>query len=103
MQHDVFANPAPRTRAAFPFVVVLQADTVDLGRRLIVAPLAPRSSVEGAPGRVAPVVAHSDQDYLLVLDHMTTVWRNLLRTPLGSIAAYQDDITRALDWLFTGV
>ena len=49
MQHDVFANPAPRTRTSYPFLVVLQAD--------------------------------------------------LSAEKVGRI----DDITRALDWLFTGV
>lgn len=32
MQHDVFANPAPRTRRAFPFIAVLQADLAGEGR-----------------------------------------------------------------------
>jgi hypothetical protein len=27
----------------------------------------------------------------------------LLRHPVGSIAAYQKDIVRALDWLFCGI
>ena len=34
---------------------------------------------------------------------MTSLPRTVLRHPLGSVAACRDEITRALDWLFTGV
>jgi toxin CcdB len=103
MQHEVFANPAPRTRAAFPFIAVLQADVADEGRGRIIAPMAPRSAMPSAPGWIAPLVRHADQNYLLVLELMTSISRTVLRAPLGSVAAHRDEITRALDWLFTGV
>lgn len=102
MQHDVFWNPAPRSRTAFPFVVLLQADVVEIRRRII-APMAPTIAMPGVVGRIAPVVRHAGQDFFLVLELMTTVPAHALREPLGSIAAYRDDITRALDWLFTGI
>jgi hypothetical protein len=44
MQHDVFANPAPRTRAAFPFIAVLQADLSAECRSRMTAPMAPRAA-----------------------------------------------------------
>lgn len=103
MQHDVFANPAPRTRRAFPFLAVLQADLAGEGGGRIVAPLVPRASMPGAPGRLFPIVRHDDSEFLLVLELMTSVPHKELRYKLGSIATYRDDITRALDWLFTGV
>ncbi len=34
---------------------------------------------------------------------MTTVSARALRRPVGSIAAWRDDISRALDWLFFGI
>jgi toxin CcdB len=103
MQHDVFANPARNTRRAFPLITVLQADLAGEGPGTIVAPLAPRAALPDAVGRLMPIVRHGDGEYLLAIELMTSIPRTELRQPLGSIAAHRDDITRALDWLFTGV
>jgi len=103
MQHDVFANPAPRTRAAFPFIAVLQADLSAEGRSRMVAPMAPRGAMPGAVGRLLPIVRQDLHEYLLAMELMTSVPISALRNPLGSIAAHREDITRAVDWLFTGI
>jgi len=103
MQHEVFANPAPRTRAGFPFLAVLQADFAAEGRARIVAPMAPRAAMPTASGRLLPVVRHADEDYLLAVELMVSVPRTELRQAVGSIAAQRDDITKALDWLFNGI
>jgi hypothetical protein len=34
---------------------------------------------------------------------ITNLSGRLLRHPVGSIAQYRDDLTRALDWLFFGI
>ncbi|HTC10462.1 MAG TPA: CcdB family protein [Acetobacteraceae bacterium] len=69
----------------------------------IVAPLVPRTSMQGAAGRLFPIVRHDNGEFRLVLELMTSVPHKELRHRLGAIAAYRDDITCALDWLFTGV
>jgi toxin CcdB len=103
MQHDVFANPAPRTRAAFPFIAVVQADLSAEGRSRMVAPMAPRAAMPGAAGRLLPIVRHDGHAFLLAVELMVSLPVTALRDPLGSIAAHRDDITRAVDWLFTGI
>ena len=103
MQHEVYDNPAPRTRHAFPFIAVLQADIAEEGRGRIVAPMVPRSRLPGAAGRLLPVVKLGDEDFYPALKSMTSVPVRVLRHPVGSIAGHGDQITRALDWLFTGV
>lgn len=103
MQYEVFANPAPRTRAAFPYIAVLQADLAGEGSGRIIAPMAPRAALPGAPGRLMPVVVHAGQEFMLALELMTAIPRAALLAPLGSIAQQREDITRGLDWLFNGV
>lgn len=103
MQHDLFANPAARTRRAFPFIAVLQADLTDEGRGRVVAPLAPRQAMPNAVGRLLPIVRYDGAEFLLALELMTSVPVSALRNKLGSIAQHRDEIARALDWLFTGV
>ncbi len=69
----------------------------------MIAPMAPRAAVPGAAGRLLPVVLHDGNEYLLAVELMTSLPISALRNPLGSIAAHRDAITRAIDWLFTGV
>jgi toxin CcdB len=103
MQHDIFANPAPRTRAAFPFIAVLQADLSAESRSRMVAPMAPRAALPGAAGRLLPIVRHDGREFLIAVELMMSLPISALRNALGSIAAHRDEITRAIDWLFTGV
>lgn len=103
LQHDVFPNPAPRTRRGFPFVAVLQADIAEEGSRLVVAPMMQRSLVTGASGRLFPVVSLGRNEFLLAVSLLSVLPAAQLKEPVGSVAAYRDEITRALDWLFTGV
>jgi toxin CcdB len=103
MQHDVFANPASRTRAAFPFLVLLQADVAADGELRVVAPVANAAGTSDADGKLLPIVRHDGKAYRLVLDMITSVPKSALREPLGSVAAHRDDIIRGIDWLFTGV
>lgn len=103
MQHDIYENPAPRTRRAIPFIAVLGADTADEGRSRIIAPLAPRAALTGAVGRLLPAVRHGGHDFYLALESVTSLPTSAFRNPVGSIANHRYEITRAMDWLFTGV
>jgi hypothetical protein len=101
MLHDLFANPNPRERAGFPFNVCMQADAGTL-EPTIVAPLtAERPNIPLI--RVLPRVEHEGQGYLVVLTLMTNLPTRLLRRPVGSIAAWRDDLACGLDWLFFGI
>jgi toxin CcdB len=103
MQHELFANPNARSRRAFPFVVVLQSDVADSDTRLI-APLAPHAGpLASGSSRALPLVNHDGGRYAIALPLIGTLPRNRLRDAAGSVAAYRDDITRALDWLLFGI
>jgi toxin CcdB len=103
MQHELFANPVPQMRAAYPYVVQLHADIASEGDPRVVAPMMPFQALPKAAGRLMPTVPHGERQYLVGLPLMFSVSRGALRNPVGSVAAYRDEITRALDWLFTGV
>ncbi len=103
MQHDLFVNPNPRTRGAFPLVVVLQADSAE-GESRLVAPVAPhRGPLASGTSRALPLIDHEGERYAVTLPLISTLPRTRLHNPVGSIARYRDDLTRALDWLFFGV
>ena len=99
MQHDVFENNNVRSRVSQPFLVNLQADGAD-GPLCLACPLFAPATLRSSK-TVIPVVFEG-RSYLLALLLMKAVDRHSLRRPAGSIAAYREDILRALDWLFTG-
>ena len=87
----------------YPLVVVLQADVVE-GDTRIVAPLTTTAIVPNPPTACLPLVAHDDRDYVVMMRLIgVACGRVSLAQPVGSIAPYRDDITRALDWLFFGI
>jgi toxin CcdB len=104
MQLDLFINPNSRTRAAFPLVVVLQADIAAEGERRLVAPVAPHSGpLARSASRALPVIEHDGSRYAVALPLISTLPRAQLHTAVGSIAQHRADISRALDWLFFGI
>jgi toxin CcdB len=103
MQHDLFVNPNARTRRAFPFLVVLQADFAE-GETRLIAPLAPHTGpLASVASRALPLIDHDHRRYAVTLPLISSLPRHRLRNPIGSLAPHRDDITRALDWLFFGI
>jgi toxin CcdB len=102
-QFDVFSNPVPRARRAYPFVAVLQSDLAETGRDRIVAPLALRAKMAATVGRLTPHVDVSGVEHVLLVPAMTTVLAVDLREPRDQLVRYRDQIVAALDYLFLGV
>ena len=102
-QFDVFVNPIPQARRAFPYVAVLQSDLAETGRERIVAPLAPKARLPGTAGRLAPHVRVSDVEHVLLVPRMAAVAAGDLRELRGQLTAHREAIVAALDYLFLGV
>lgn len=102
-QYEVFENPIPRARRAFPFVAVLQSDLADTGSDRIVAPLVPRARIAGAVGRLMPIVKVLGVDHALVVPRMVPVAAADLRTAKDNLTGCRDEIVAALDLLFLGL
>jgi toxin CcdB len=102
-QFDVFDNPIPQARRAFPLVAVLQSDLANTGRDRIVAPLAPRARMPGTAGKLTPVVKVAQIDHVLLVPRMAAIPAHELRAPKGSLTGQRTDIVAALDYLFLGL
>jgi toxin CcdB len=102
-QFDVFVNPIARARRAYPYVVVLQADLADTGRERIVAPLVPRSRLQGSAGRMTPHVQVDGVAHVLLVPALTAVLAADLRQPRAQLARHRNEIAAALDYLFLGL
>ncbi len=87
-------------RTAAPYVVVLSSHYLDDVTETIVAPVfaGRKTTVNGLEIRVLV----EDADLLVVLTGLAAVRTGTLKQHVGSLAAHEDDIRRALDRLFTG-
>ncbi|HEU4733630.1 MAG TPA: CcdB family protein [Kofleriaceae bacterium] len=102
-QFDVFVNPIPQARRAYPYVAVLQSDVADPGRERIVAPLVPKARLAGTVGRLTPHVRVADVEHVLLVPAMAAIAATDLRELRGRLTAHRDGIIAALDYLFLGV
>jgi hypothetical protein len=101
MRHDLFVNPSRRGRSEFPFVAAVPSKVVD-GKRQVVAPVVPVTASTPA-SRLLPVAENGGRRFAVVCALLTNIPARDLRDPAVSIAAYCDDLTRALDWIFFGI
>ncbi len=100
-QFDVIPNPSARSRPVVPYVVVVQSHLYDEGPTLLVAPLM-RMPDAALLSEVSLKVHFLDEPLILMLSELGAIDRQSNFRPLGSLVAYEDDIRRAIDRLFTG-
>lgn len=100
-QFDVFTTPKSRGSDDAPLVCVVQSHYFEALNTVVVAPLIRASPVHTAT-QAAVAIVFDGVDYLLDVSLIANIRHQALRMPLGSLIAYEDDIRRALDRLFTG-
>lgn len=98
-QFDVFRNPDPAGAEAYPYVVILQSDTISETSSVIVAPLVPREPTS----RLHPQFVIADESFALMITDLAAFPRQLLRDPEFNLESERHWIIGALDLLFTGV
>ncbi|MGO4523430.1 CcdB family protein [Microvirga sp. 2MCAF35] len=96
-QFDVYAGIGPANR----LVVDLQSDLLAPIATRIVAPLFPRSEAPVLT-ELTPLVRLDGRDLVVMIPLMASIPLRELQHPIGSLAADQDAIKRALDVLFLG-
>ena len=103
MQFDVHPNPIRTTRAAYPYLVVLQADVAHAFREQLVAPLAPRTALQQAKGRLTPIATFDSQSYVVMVPRLTSIPARDLGRPVGTLSPTRGELLAAIDYLFFGV
>ena len=88
MQFDVFANPLARTRGAYPYVVVLQADIAAAGRERLVA--------------LMPVVTLGTRPFVVLMPSITKVPVSALGESVGDLRVYRESLLEAIEAMFMG-
>lgn len=102
-QFDVYPNPLPAARNAYPYVVLLQSDFTADGRDRIVAPLAPRRALAQVAGKLTPVVRLGTTEYVVLVHALSAIRARDLVDARGSLAESRAEMLAAVDYLFFGV
>lgn len=101
-QFEVFVNPSRASRAAFPFVVVLQSE-VSAGRTtIIVAPIAPARSLP-ENDRAGLKVEIDGAPHVVLMQALAAIPQHTLRRAVASLPLLGEQLPRAIDYLFLGL
>jgi len=100
---DVFANSGPHA-ASTPYLLDVQSDLFDGLDSRVVIPLRRLSHFASVklPENLMPVFNVNGQDCLLETPKMAAVPLRTLKTPVASLAAQQNRVVAAMDFLFNG-
>ena len=100
-QYDVFRNPSAATRAKVPYLVVLQSHLFEALPTVIIAPLM-RLEQSARNSKVLVEVEFAGESLIVNAAFLGNIEHRMLGRSRGSLAAYEDEIRRAIDRLFTG-
>ena len=84
-------------------VVDLQADIIVIPGSRVVAPLIKAANAPPSTKALHPQVMIDAVPYVIVTHLLAATPEAALKDPIGSLAAYADEITQALDVLFQGL
>lgn len=97
---DVYPRPGVRRASDAPYVVVLQSHFAEWNS-VIVAPLL-TTEARFDVARLVVRVRVANHDYAVFVAELAPVPRRLLRDRVDNLLDAQDEIRRALDFLFEG-
>jgi toxin CcdB len=103
-QFDVYPNPSKVSKAHYPYLVDIQSSLLsDLATRIVI-PLGKRSAFGGeAMQGLTPEISFADQELLLLTPQISSVAEKHLKSPVGSLSHFRDQIVGALDMAITGI
>ena len=104
MQFDVHANPSPRVRDQYPFVVNIQSELLgSLATRMVVPLAVTGLGDKDLPRRLCPVLVVRGQSLMLVPFEAAPLAKRLLKTRIASVKDRAHDIVSAMDAVLSGI
>lgn len=103
-QFDVYPNPSKTSKGQYPYLVDIQSSLLNELATRIVIPLKKRSALGGDAMRgLTPETRFADQEFLLLTPQISAIPVKHLKSPVGSLSHFRDQIIGALDMAITGV
>ena len=97
-RYDFYANPDSPG-----YLLDVQADLLDNLSTRVVVPMMPVGAAPPVLKRLNPIFDIQSERHVMVTEFMAAVPASILKTPAGSLAQHDTEITDALDMLLTGV
>jgi len=103
-QFTLYENTDQTTKSAYPYFLDVQADLISVLNSRIVVPIILAKNLEReAPDRLCPKFHIDSNEYALLSHQLTSAPASILKHPVGSLAAFRDEIIDAIDFLITGI
>ncbi len=103
-QFDVYPNPSKTSKANYPYLVDIQSSLLTGLATRIVIPLGKRSFFGGeAMQGLTPEITFGDLELLLLTPQISSIPEKQLKSPIGSLSHFRDQIVAALDLAITGI
>ena len=99
-QYDVYENPSVAARRYAPFLVVLQSHLLEGLDSVILAPLVIDS--RKPVSAIDVIVEFEGETYVLGVSELASVLRNVMKRRRGSLGAYSDAISLAMNRVMVG-
>jgi len=103
-QFDVYKNPSKNTRNIYPYIVDIQSPLIsDLATRIVI-PLGKLSHFKNEQMKgLTPELSYEGEQLLLLTPQITSVPTKMLKSPVGSLSHFRDEIIASLDFAITGI
>ena len=103
-QFDVYKNPSKKTRGAYPYLVDVQNPVIDqLATRLVV----PLTNMNVKPNmlmrKLTPEIDFSDDKFLFMTQQLTSIPKEVLKNPVGTLEGSRALLIDAIDFAITGI
>lgn len=103
-QFTVYANPSETSRNIYPYLLDIQHVVLDELNTRMVIPLGRLSRFKGnAMQNLTPVVEFNGERLVLLTPQIASVPTRLLKTPVGSLVHFRNEIIAALDFAISGL
>lgn len=103
-QFDVYVNPSPTTRRAYPFIIDIQSNIISEIATRIVVPLGRKAHFKNEEMKgLTPSVTYEGEELLLLIPQIASMPAKALKNPIGSLNHLRDEIIAALDFAITGI
>jgi len=103
-QFDVYANPSKKSKTYYPYLVDVQNNYISELETRIVIPLGKAGYFEDEiMTKLQIKISYEDQELVLMTPQISSIPRNTLKEPVGSLQHLQQEIIDTLDFAITGI
>ena len=103
-QFDVYENPSKTSKKYYPYLVDIQNNYISELATRIVIPLGFAKHFENeVMTKLQFKVQYEEQDLILMTPQISSMARNQLKKPIGSLEHLRQEIIDALDFAISGI